>query len=81
MVSRFRYAHVVNQYIRGKRPFSYLVKLVVLGLLAVMEPYLALAGAAVVYAFSAPLTAAFLHLRRPPAAPAGPAAGPGATPT
>jgi CDP-diacylglycerol--serine O-phosphatidyltransferase len=78
MVSRFRYAHVVNQYIRGKRPFSYLVKLVVLGLLALLEPYLALAGAAVVYALSAPLSAALVHLRHPPA---GTAAGsPGGTP-
>ncbi len=28
MVSRFKYAHVVNQYIRGRRPFNYLVKLI-----------------------------------------------------
>jgi CDP-diacylglycerol--serine O-phosphatidyltransferase len=76
MVSRFRYAHVVNQYIRGKRPFSYLVKVVVLGLLALLEPYLALAGAAVVYALSAPLAAAWVHFHRPPPAPAsGPPGG------
>lgn len=80
MVSRFRYAHVVNQYIRGKRPFSYLVKLVILGIVALLEPYLALATAAVVYALSAPVAAALLHLRRPPATPPGPAATPPSQP-
>ena len=28
MVSRFSYPHIVNQYIKGRRPFGYLVKLV-----------------------------------------------------
>ncbi|HUS91041.1 MAG TPA: CDP-alcohol phosphatidyltransferase family protein [Phycisphaerae bacterium] len=75
MVSRFRYSHVVNHYIRGKRPFSYLVKMMVIVLVAVVvEPFVAAAAAAMVYALSAPLTAAWLRLRRSsrplPAAPA-----------
>ena len=26
MVSRIRYAHVLNQYIRGKKPFAHLIR-------------------------------------------------------
>jgi CDP-diacylglycerol--serine O-phosphatidyltransferase len=62
MVSRFRYAHVVNQYIRGKRPFSYLVKLVVVVLAALLEPFVAMAAAAMVYALGAPARAAWRRL-------------------
>ena len=73
MVSRFRYSHVVNQYIRGKRPLNYLFRLVVVVLLAVVvEPYVALAAAATLYALSAPLHAAWRRLRRPAKADAGP---------
>jgi len=65
MVSRFRYSHLINQYVRGKRPFGYLVKLVVIVLVAiVLEPFVALAVASTVYALSAPLSAAWLRLRR-----------------
>jgi CDP-diacylglycerol--serine O-phosphatidyltransferase len=52
MVSRFTYTHVVNHYIRGKRPFNYLVKLVIIALAAMVEPYLTLAGVTIAYAFS-----------------------------
>lgn len=64
MVSRVRYAHVVNQYIRGRRPFSYLVKLVVLGLAAMLDPYIALAVLTVGYSLSAPAAAAWRLARR-----------------
>ena len=67
MVSRFRYPHVVNQYFRGKRPFSYLVKAVVIVLAALLEPFVALAAAAMVYALSAPVLAAWRRLRHHPA--------------
>ncbi|MGB2819705.1 MAG: CDP-alcohol phosphatidyltransferase family protein, partial [Phycisphaerae bacterium] len=64
MVSRLRYSHPVNQYVRGKRPFSYLVKLVVIVLPAVvLEPFVALAVAAMGYILSAPISAAWA--RRP----------------
>ncbi len=54
MVSRFTYPHLANQYIQGKRPFNYLVKLVIVALLAMLAPYIALAAATIVYAFSGP---------------------------
>jgi CDP-diacylglycerol--serine O-phosphatidyltransferase len=57
MVSRFTYTHVVNQYVRGKRPFNYLVKLVVVAIAAMVEPYVTLAGVTLVYAFSGPVGA------------------------
>jgi CDP-diacylglycerol--serine O-phosphatidyltransferase len=63
MVSRFRYPHLVNQYIRGRRPFGYLVKLVIVLLLAVFEPFLTLAVLASAYALSGPVRAAIINLR------------------
>lgn len=73
MVSRFRYPHVVNQYIRGKRPFSYLVKFVMVLLAALLEPFVAMAAAAMVYVLTAPGRAAWRRLRQTtsPAPPAG----------
>ena len=38
MVSRIEYPHVINQYIRGKKPFNYLVKLVVIALAMMLYP-------------------------------------------
>jgi CDP-diacylglycerol--serine O-phosphatidyltransferase len=66
MVTRFRYTHVVNQYIRGRRPFGYLVKLVVIGLAALLEPYVTLAVITVGYALSGPTGAAWRLLRPHP---------------
>jgi len=71
MVSRFRYTHIVNQYIRGRRPFNYLVKLVVLGLVAMLDPFVALALVTVTYSLSGPVGAAW-RLIRQRQAPAGP---------
>jgi CDP-diacylglycerol--serine O-phosphatidyltransferase len=66
MVARFRYTHVVNQYIRGRRPFSYLVKLIIIGLAALLEPYVTLAAVTVGYALSGPVGAVWRLLRRHP---------------
>lgn len=55
MVSRFRYAHVVNQYIRGRRPFSYLVKLVVIVLAGLMDLFITAGVVTVGYALSGPV--------------------------
>ncbi len=67
MVSRFRYPHMMNHYIRGKKPFSYLVKLVFLILLGVMVgPFIALAVAVLFYIFSGPVHAAWLIVRPRP---------------
>ncbi len=64
MVSRLRYAHVINHYIRGKKPFGYLVKVVVILLVALLEPFVALAAAALGYALSGPAAYALTRLRR-----------------
>jgi len=80
MVSNFRYPHVINQYIRGRKPFAYLIKLVLLVGAALIEPFLTLAAAATTYALWAPITAV-LRRTRPSGSTAGPesaAAGRGA---
>lgn len=55
MVSRFRYPHIVNQYIRGRRPIQYLVKLLVVTLAAVINPFVTLAAAATLYVLLPPI--------------------------
>ena len=65
MVSRFRYPHVMNQYIRGRRPFSYLLKLLLLFLAAVtVGPYIVLAGAVLFYIISGPARTTWLLIRK-----------------
>jgi len=56
MVSRFRYAHIINQYIRGRRPFSYLVKMVILLVAALLEPFVTMVVVTVAYTLSGPLS-------------------------
>jgi phosphatidylserine synthase len=34
MVSRIRYPHIVNQYLKGKKPFAHLIKVLLLALFA-----------------------------------------------
>jgi CDP-diacylglycerol--serine O-phosphatidyltransferase len=57
MVSRFRYPHVVNQYIRGKRSFAYLVKLVIVVIAACIAPVVTIAAVTVGFALSGPIGA------------------------
>jgi CDP-diacylglycerol--serine O-phosphatidyltransferase len=64
MVSRYRYPHIVNQYIRGKRSFSYLVKLLLIVLAAFIQPWLTLAAVVLIYVLSAPLKTAWQLVRR-----------------
>ena len=65
MVSRFRYPHVMNQYIRGRRPFGYLLKLLLLFLAAVtVGPYIVLAGAVLFYIISGPARTTWLLIRK-----------------
>jgi len=52
MVSRVPYLHVVNQFIRGRRPFEYLVILIFLMLLLIWRLQLTLAISSVIYAMS-----------------------------
>ncbi len=69
MVSRFRYPHLVNQFIRGKRPFGYLVKLVFLLGAALVFAFLALeptiAALTIAYVFSGPIGALWRLWRKP----------------
>jgi CDP-diacylglycerol--serine O-phosphatidyltransferase len=63
MVSSFEYMHLVNQYIRGKRPFSYLVKLLFVGVLLVWQPFATAAIGTNVYALSGPARSVWIRLR------------------
>ena len=67
MVSRFKYIHLANQYVRGSKPFGYLVKLVFLIFLlipALIEPYGFLAVGMLVYALSGPAGSLIRLLKR-----------------
>ncbi len=57
MVSRLRYIHVLNRYVRGRAPFGTVVKAVILALLMVIEFQATLAAALILYALSAPVAA------------------------
>jgi len=71
MVSSFRYLHLVNQYIRGRRPFSYLVKLVLLVLAVLLEPFATLALGTTIYALSGPAARLFRRKRPTDSLPGG----------
>jgi CDP-diacylglycerol---serine O-phosphatidyltransferase len=70
MVSHFRYPHLVNKYLRGKRTIGRLVVALLLVLLLVTEHRYTIGVAAVCYAFSAPVWYAWLRVRASRAAPA-----------
>ncbi len=55
MVSRLRYSHLMNRYVRGRAPFGTVAVSVVVLLLLLVWPQPALAGAFVAYALSAPV--------------------------
>ena len=65
MVSRFRYPHVMNKYFRGRRPFNFLVAVVLLVLAAIMELILTGAIVAMVFALFGPVDALVRKLRKP----------------
>lgn len=54
MVSRIRYAHVVNRLFRGFRPFVRLIELAILGLLIIVFHEVAIFLAFAVYVFTGP---------------------------
>ncbi len=72
MVSRIPYLHVVNQYIRGKKKFEYIVKLLALVLIAVLQPFVAGVVFAFGFALSGPLTAIRARRRVPKPVDQGP---------
>jgi CDP-diacylglycerol--serine O-phosphatidyltransferase len=65
MVSNFRYPHLINQYIRGRKPFAYLVKLVLLLAAGLVEPFITMAAAATAYTLWAPIVATLRRTRLP----------------
>jgi len=69
MVSPLRYVHVLNRYVRGRAPFSTVVKGVVFGLLLIIEFQATLAGALIAYALSAPVAAAWKRAMAGPRSP------------
>jgi len=56
MVSRLNYAHVTNQYLRGRRPFAYIVRLMIVLALLVVWPQLTALAVIYLYALSAPVS-------------------------
>jgi CDP-diacylglycerol--serine O-phosphatidyltransferase len=64
MVSRFRYPHLVNQYVRGRRPFSYLVKLLIILPAALLYPFGTAAVLTLAYVFSGPVGWLWRRVRR-----------------
>ena len=63
MVSRFRYVHLINHYVHGRRPFSYLVKILFFLLAVILEPFITFAVVAMIYIFSAPVQAGWRLIR------------------
>ena len=56
MVSRLRYVHFLNRYVRGRAPFGVVALAVVSGLMLLVWPQVTLAAAFLTYAISAPAT-------------------------
>ncbi|HUU60366.1 MAG TPA: CDP-diacylglycerol--serine O-phosphatidyltransferase [Phycisphaerae bacterium] len=63
MVSQIRYPHLVNLYIRGRRPFNYIVRLVLVGVAALFELYLTGALVALLFLLSGPLRTVWKRMR------------------
>ena len=63
MVSRLPYVHLVNQYVRGKKPVGYLVKMILVVLSVVIIPLVALTIATQIFVFSAPVKAIVANIQ------------------
>jgi phosphatidylserine synthase len=64
MVSRFRYVHILNRYLRNRAPVETIAKIVIVVLLMFIHIQGALAAAFIFYALSAPTMAAWRRARR-----------------
>lgn len=63
MVSRFRYPHIVNAVLRGRRPFRQVVALVIVLLIGfIVQPQFTLALTTAAYALSGPIGGAWRRL-------------------
>jgi phosphatidylserine synthase len=63
MVSRIRYVHFANQFLRGTKSYPAMVRLLVVLLLAIWWPQEVLAVAFTAYVFSGPVLAAYRWVR------------------
>ena len=63
MLSRFKYTHLVNQYIRGKKPVTYLIKLVAIVLAIFWQPLVTIAVGTNAYAMSGPIRSVWKRFR------------------
>lgn len=66
MVSRIPYPHVVNQYIRGKRSFGYIVRLILIGLAGLFAPYPTAAALVLAFVLSGLIKATWRRAHRKP---------------
>ncbi len=64
MVSQLPYAHLLNKYMRGKKPVGYLVKVVLSILAIVIMPLVTLTIATQIFVFSAPVKALIAIIRK-----------------
>ena len=63
MVSRVPYPHLVNQYVRAKKPFKTLVTVVIVTVAAFVEVFVTGALIALVYVAAGPVRVAWAHMR------------------
>ncbi|HUT59204.1 MAG TPA: CDP-diacylglycerol--serine O-phosphatidyltransferase [Phycisphaerae bacterium] len=68
MVSRIRYPHLINQYIRRRSSVGYLVRLLLVGFAVLLQPLATAAVVSVGYMLWSPLRAAWRGTRGQPAA-------------
>jgi CDP-diacylglycerol--serine O-phosphatidyltransferase len=65
MVSRIRYIHFGNVFLRGKRPLVHVMLMVVAALLIILAPELALTTYIFLYALSGPVLALVRRIQKP----------------
>lgn len=70
MVSTFRYVHVANRFLRGRKPFDYLAGALFLGVLVALFPEVSAAVAFCGYALTGPVLALRRWMAGPGEAPA-----------
>lgn len=63
MVSTFRYPHLVNRYLRGKRSLARLISVLVLALLVVVAHQYTIAIGSIIYALWGPVSWAYLRYK------------------
>jgi CDP-diacylglycerol--serine O-phosphatidyltransferase len=69
MVTRIKYPHIPNYYLKGKKPISYLIILLLPVWALIVYTEISLALFACIFALSGLFRAAFLKLKRKPSAP------------